>query len=174
MDPIMSDPTKATDYDRLQHIHRGRINTGYGIDSACRLLDLECIYSGSGRSRDIVGTGNLEIIDFLERMRPPTHEFRYYLNHEDRSTGKRMMPGTREFPPTPETVNYPSHYGDKDSPYVVIKVLEAWLTVDEMRGFLKGNIIKYNARARLKGGPEDYKKAAWYSNYLVEFEERHK
>lgn len=69
-----------------------------------------------------------------------------------------------------ETVNHPDHYGGDDNPYEVIKVLEAWLTPEEYRGFLKGNVIKYEARAARKGGLEDYRKAQWYQNELVRFE----
>lgn len=68
-----------------------------------------------------------------------------------------------------ETVDHPAHYGGADNPYEVIKVLEAWLTPEEFVGFLKGNVIKYQARARLKGGAEDCAKAAWYANYLDRF-----
>ena len=63
----------------------------------------------------------------------------------------------------------PSHYGGKDDPYETIKVLEAWLTPDEMIGFCKGNAIKYQTRHRQKGGLEDLSKAAWYQNYLVTY-----
>ena len=69
-----------------------------------------------------------------------------------------------------EKVDHPAHYGGADNPYEVIKVLRAWLTPEEYAGFLKGNVIKYNARARLKGGPEDYAKAKWYQDELVRFE----
>jgi hypothetical protein len=71
----------------------------------------------------------------------------------------------------PERVNHPAHYGGKDNPYEVIKVLKAWLTSEEYRGFLKGNVIKYTARARKKGSEsEDHRKAAWYANALAEAE----
>ena len=63
----------------------------------------------------------------------------------------------------------PSHYGGKDDPYETIKVLEAWLTPDEMIGFCKGNAIKYQTRHRQKGGLEDLSKAAWYQNHLVKY-----
>jgi hypothetical protein len=33
----------------------------------------------------------------------------------------------------------------------VIKVLESWLTPEEFVGFLKGNVIKYQARAQEEG-----------------------
>ena len=41
---------------------------------------------------------------------------------------------------------------------------------EEYRGFLRGNVIKYIARAQLKGGLEDYEKAKWYQAELVRFE----
>ena len=69
-------------------------------------------------------------------------------------------------------VDHPAHYGGKDSTYEVIKVLENWLTHEEFVGALKFNIIKYQARARLKAGAQDYEKAAWYANYLAEFLKR--
>lgn len=67
-------------------------------------------------------------------------------------------------------VDHPSHYGGKDNPYEVIKVLEAWLTPDEYIGFLKGNAIKYLARHRQKGGDEDLRKAEWYQRELNRFQ----
>lgn len=70
-----------------------------------------------------------------------------------------------------ETVNHPQHYGG-DTPYEVIKVLEHWLTREEFIGAMKFNIIKYEARANKKNGAEDYKKAAWYANYLADFMQR--
>lgn len=70
---------------------------------------------------------------------------------------------------TDEKVDGPAHYGGKNAPYEVIKVLQAWLTFDEYIGFLKGNVIKYQARARHKGGFEDYAKAAWYAEELKRY-----
>ena len=35
--------------------------------------------------------------------------------------------------------------------------------------YLQGNVIKYEARARMKGGLEDYEKAKWYQDELVRF-----
>lgn len=71
-----------------------------------------------------------------------------------------------------ERVNNPPHYGGKDNPFEVIKVLEAWLTADEFEGFLKGNVIKYAARARMKAGAEDHQKALWYLNFLVNWSKK--
>jgi hypothetical protein len=68
-----------------------------------------------------------------------------------------------------EAVNHPSHYGGKDNPHEVIKVLKSWMSREELIGFCKGQAIAYNARAKLKGSEfQDYAKAAWYQNYLVE------
>lgn len=73
--------------------------------------------------------------------------------------------------PKEERVDHPAHVGGADNPFEVIKVLRAWLTPEEFRGFLKGNVHKYLARARLKGNAsEDAKKAAWYAKALAEFE----
>lgn len=71
-----------------------------------------------------------------------------------------------------ERVAHPRHYGGADNPHEVIKVLESWLSPEEYIGFLKGNIIKYLARARAKGGVEDHRKAKWYQDELVRFEGR--
>lgn len=68
-----------------------------------------------------------------------------------------------------EQVDHPAHYGGADDPYEVIKVLRAWLSRDEFIGFLKGNIIKYQARAAKKSGAQDYAKSAWYAAYLDGF-----
>lgn len=73
--------------------------------------------------------------------------------------------------PSASAVDHPAHYGGADNPYEVIKVLEAWLTPEELKGFLKGNVIKYLARAGKKGSAkEDEAKAAWYAKYLAELE----
>lgn len=69
-----------------------------------------------------------------------------------------------------EKVNHPSHYGG-DTPYEVIKVLEAWLSPEELSGFMRGTTITYIARAGKKeGNPEvlEYKKALWYVNRRIQ------
>jgi hypothetical protein len=71
-----------------------------------------------------------------------------------------------------DKVNHPIHYGGKDNPYEVIKVLEHWLTREEFIGGLKFNIQKYYARAKQKGGDEDHFKGAWYAAYLADFLKR--
>ncbi len=50
------------------------------------------------------------------------------------------------------SIDHPPHYGGSENPYETIKVLEAWMTRDEMIGFCKGNALKYLSRHREKGG----------------------
>lgn len=72
----------------------------------------------------------------------------------------------------PEMVDHPAHYGG-DKPYEVVKVLEAWLTPEQFIGFLRGNSLKYQARAGKKADEdEDLKKARWYQEYELKFRER--
>lgn len=50
-----------------------------------------------------------------------------------------------------------------------IEILKAKLTPEEYKGFLKGNIIKYLARAKHKGDEyRDYEKASVYAGWLAE------
>ena len=43
--------------------------------------------------------------------------------------------------------------------------MQAWMTPEEFRGFLKGNVIKYLARTK---GPNDIQKAHHYMEKLLE------
>ena len=60
--------------------------------------------------------------------------------------------------PKAEAVNHPEHYGGKDNPYEVIKVIEAW---ELDKSFNLGNAIKYIARIK-DNRIEDLEKARWY------------
>lgn len=59
-----------------------------------------------------------------------------------------------------------SHY--KEMPMQPWHVMEAVLTPEEFRGFLKGNIIKYSLRAGRKEGTDDAGKARHYAQKLQE------
>ena len=64
-------------------------------------------------------------------------------------------------------VNHPSHYkGSKG--LEVTEVLENFLSPDELRGFYKGNVIKYVLRSQKKNGKEDLEKASKYLGWLIE------
>lgn len=60
-----------------------------------------------------------------------------------------------------DVVNNAPHYGGKDNPYEVVKVLEAWKLTDNSYLW---NVIKYIARHRQKNGLQDLKKAQYYLN----------
>lgn len=49
---------------------------------------------------------------------------------------------------------------------------EGLLTEDEVRGFYKGNVIKYTVRYKDKNGIEDLNKIQTYSERLAKFEEK--
>ena len=53
----------------------------------------------------------------------------------------------------------------------VMDILKAILTPDEMRGFNKGNIIKYILRERNKNGIADIKKCKQYAEFMLGDEE---
>ena len=67
----------------------------------------------------------------------------------------------------PDNVNHPSHY--TDGGIETIEGIEAALSQEEFMGFLRGNILKYVWRMRLKGNPkEDLSKAIWYAERLMD------
>lgn len=89
-----------------------------------------------------------------------------------------------------DAVNHPSHYkrecdpltgrvrdalldgGDIDP--INIECFEAMvnmMTVEEMRGYLRGNSFKYRWRYQHKAGVQDLKKARWYERKLEKLEE---
>jgi hypothetical protein len=57
------------------------------------------------------------------------------------------------------------HYKKKVQPW---DAMEAWMTPEEFRGFLKGNALKYLARCNDKGGLQDILKARHYLDKLAE------
>ena len=68
-----------------------------------------------------------------------------------------------------DEVNHPDHY--TDGAIECIEAIEAQLTADEYRGYLKGNIAKYLWRERHKGGIQSLKKAQWYLDRLIQLDE---
>lgn len=68
-----------------------------------------------------------------------------------------------------DQVNHPPHY--VDGGIECIEAIEAELTADEYRGYMKGNIAKYIWRERMKGGVQSLKKAQWYLDRLIQFDE---
>lgn len=64
-----------------------------------------------------------------------------------------------------DNVDNPAHY--KSGDIECIDAIKAALTPEEYRGYLKGNVIKYTWRERLKGGSESIAKAGWYIKRLL-------
>ena len=64
-----------------------------------------------------------------------------------------------------DTVFNPKHY--MQGSHECIDEIQAMLSPEEFKGFLKGNIIKYRYRANLKNGKEDLAKADNYVYYLM-------
>lgn len=69
-----------------------------------------------------------------------------------------------------DPVNSPSHYADGNG-IECIEAIEASMTVEEFKGFLKGNCQKYLWRYTKKNGAEDLKKAKWYLDRLIAIRE---
>ena len=63
-----------------------------------------------------------------------------------------------------DPVNKPDHY--RQGMIEAITAIEAQLTAEEFRGYLKGNVAKYIWRERYKGGNESIRKAQYYLNLL--------
>ena len=66
-----------------------------------------------------------------------------------------------------DPVNSPKHYADTDGGIECIEAIEASMSMEEFKGFLKGNVQKYVWRYAQKNGAEDLKKAKWYLVRLI-------
>lgn len=66
-----------------------------------------------------------------------------------------------------DPVNSPDHY--TSGGIETIAYLQAKLTPEEFRGYMKGNVLKYLSRSGKKSDEvEDLKKAQWYLNKLID------
>ena len=65
-----------------------------------------------------------------------------------------------------DPVNSPIHYADGNG-VECIEAIEASMSMEEFKGFLKGNVQKYVWRYAQKNGTEDLKKAKWYLERLI-------
>lgn len=88
----------------------------------------------------------------------------YFATREKAEVYNRMEKAELK-PAKIDMVNSPNHY--TAGQFEVIDVIKDWLTEEEFRGYIKGNLIKYIARERLKNGDEDIKKSIFYLNYLM-------
>ena len=65
-----------------------------------------------------------------------------------------------------DMVNSPPHYNAGS--IECIDAIEASMSKEAFRGYLKGNMLKYIWRYENKGGKEDLDKANWYLTRLRE------
>ena len=69
--------------------------------------------------------------------------------------------------PKPDMVNHPPHYASGG--VECIDAIRAQLTREELIGFLRGQVAKYNWRLNQKDEPlENAQKCGWYLNLLIE------
>lgn len=68
-----------------------------------------------------------------------------------------------------DVITNPSHYQGING-LEVIDVHRNFLTKEELRGYYKGNIIKYILREKNKNGLVDLKKARRHLDWLIELE----
>lgn len=67
-----------------------------------------------------------------------------------------------------DNVNHPDHY--TSGGIECIDAIQASMSEEEFKGYLKGNIVKYMWRYELKNGVEDLNKANWYLSKLISVE----
>lgn len=73
--------------------------------------------------------------------------------------------------PKEDLVNHPNHY--TSGGIECIDAIKASMTPIEYAGFLKGQVLKYAWRYRLKGKPvQDLKKARFYLDRLIQLTEK--
>ena len=70
-----------------------------------------------------------------------------------------------------DPVNSPDHYADSTAGIECIEAIEASMSFEEFKGFLRGNCQKYLWRFTKKNGAEDLKKAKWYLERLITIQE---
>ena len=70
-----------------------------------------------------------------------------------------------------DPVNSPKHYADTAGGIECIEAIEASMSMEEFKGFLKGNVQKYVWRYAQKNGAEDLNKAKWYLDRLITLRE---
>lgn len=70
-----------------------------------------------------------------------------------------------------DNITKPKHYQGKYGSEA-IEVIKSFLTEEELRGYYKGNALKYLLRERSKNGLEDLKKLDRYLDWLIEETEK--
>lgn len=79
----------------------------------------------------------------------------------------------RETKPETDTSDYdhPQRYTGEDGKDLIDRMEEGLIPEEQVRGFLKGNVLKYLVRYEDKGGMDDLIKAHEYLTRLIAFED---
>ena len=116
-------------------------------------------YDETRRAQEALQKSNKAIEAEMQRVE---NEAENYWDHSINNTTAQDWDAVR-----PDMVNSPAHY--MQGGIETIDFIEAKLTPEEFRGYLKGNVLKYASRMGNKGSMRlDAGKAAWYSNRIVE------
>ena len=145
----------------------------YGREFSCRCLPKWC---PEHPNRDYLGE-KVKAPEGERRETKQENEVIYAETMEEfekRETGPDMGTPARVKPEVvtvSDPVNHPDHY--TDGGIETITILQAKLSDEEFRGYCRGNAIKYLSRASKKtpDPKQDYEKAQWYLNKLVEVTE---
>ena len=131
-------------------------------------------YDETRRAQEALQKSNKAIE--AERQRAENEAENYWVEKQKMSVEKKKMSWDHSINNTtaqdwdavrPDMVNSPAHY--MQGGIETIDFIEAKLTPEEFRGYLKGNVLKYASRMGNKGSMQlDAGKAAWYSNRIVE------
>jgi len=149
--------SEQIDITRPLYTKRGGVVTEFReIGNANLLTDKEVLFVHRSKDRWI-GT---ETFDGKERIIGWCSDFSYWSDDEESGYDLTNTPPATVAAPQPDMVNHPPHY--VQGGIECIDAIKAALTPDEWRGFLKGQILKYTWRERLKGGQEDIGKAGFY------------
>lgn len=113
-----------------------------------------------------VGCKIERVYNVLHRMREASRKAKVK-HYQKKKAQLRAVPSPAGFNGTSasDLVNSPAHY--TTGGIETIKFIEAKLTPEEFRGYLKGNVLKYGSRLGHKGDVNtDAGKLAWYSSRL--------
>lgn len=81
--------------------------------------------------------------------------------------GASVMEYLKNVPEDTDLINSPPHYADGG--LECIEYIKQRLTEEEFRGYLRGNMIKYQHRLMAKGSAKmNAEKIGWYCNRLIQ------
>lgn len=121
--------------------------------------------------REVSKHSGVDPLDIGVTMGKRVDQYGEYIHPHDEVTQEpeNQAPEGSDLVNTPDMVNSPPHYNKGG--IECCDAIQAMLTPEEFRGFLKGQVVKYHWREKHKGGTEDIKKGEWYLKRLLQFDE---